>query len=164
MHLNNICKRILIIFSTDGIFHFIKHTGRQKTWYSPSVPLCLSESSSNADWGKWSAFLILRTLSWCSLSNKCIPICTYSANRSAALTNFRHVGVLTHFHRENLMSISYIHSICVWTESIILWGSESGARLGSRHPSRVSRATNAIAAKILEIWRSECRYEILILM
>jgi len=73
---------------------------------------------------------------------------TYSTNSSAAFTYFRHVGELTYFHIGVPSSILWIDSNCTWTESIIFWDSESGARFASRHPRRVSRAINTIAVEV----------------
>jgi hypothetical protein len=81
-----------------------------------------------------------------------INLCyTHSNEASETLTNFRHVGELTYFHAGNLVSILCKESKSVCTESIIFWGSESGARFASRLPSRVSRAIYTIAVGMQEI-------------
>jgi hypothetical protein len=151
MHLVNLCKRLVIlIFYWRYISNYKSHT---QTYLK--VHQMLTEVNEVRF---WYIELCLGAVSQINL----FLFSTYSTNRFAALTYFRHVGVLTNFHTGSFISILYTHSLCVWRQFIALWGSESGSRLGSRHPSRVSRAMNAIAAKILEIWWSECRHEILI--
>ena len=74
----------------------------------------------------------------------------YSVNVSAALMNFLQVGVGKIFHSckfpDNASNL-FMHSNCVWTQSIIFIPSESDDKFKSRHPSLVSKPTNATAVK-----------------
>lgn len=83
---------------------------------------------------------------------------TYSVKISEAFTNFLQVGVGKIFHSCKFpakASSLFIHSNCVCTQFIIFMPSESADIFISRHPSLVSKPTNATAVKKLSCFLYE---------
>jgi hypothetical protein len=81
---------------------------------------------------------------------------THFVNWSETLINFLSAGVLMIFQNDICVSVSCRHSCNTWTASIIICGSESGFKLLSRYPRRVSKTMHTAAAQKFDFVLINC--------